>query len=154
MLKYKHINNIFIFALHPHSFIMLNTLLAPQPWETNISLLEEFLDVLPLQYRTIVALGYFTASRIEDILSLQKHNITPQTIIIQDSSSKTTREVQIIAKLRPYLTVYLNGCQNKTSNFLFTDRLGNPLKSSQVFKILKMVARTINLPHIYLFILR
>lgn len=154
MLGYKHINNFFTFAQHPNYFIMLNTILAPQPWEPNISLLEEFLDILPLQYRTIVALSYFTASRIEDILSLQKHHITPQTIIIQDSSSKTTREAQIIARLRPYLTVYLNGYNNQRSSFLFTDRLGKPLKTSQVFKILRMVAKTINLPHVYLFILR
>lgn len=133
---------------------MLNAIFAPQPWEPNISLLEEFLDILPLQYRTIVALAYFTASRIEDILSLQKEDINPETIIIKDSNSQKIRKARIIAELRPYLTVYLNGYNFEKSNFLFADRLGNPLKSSQVFKILKIVANNISLPDVYLFILR
>ncbi|MDJ0730488.1 MAG: tyrosine-type recombinase/integrase [Crocosphaera sp.] len=134
--------------------MILNTIIAPQPWEPNISLLEEFLDLLPLQYRTIVALAYFTASRIEDILSLQKQDITPETIIIQDSTSQKRKKVQIIARLQPYLTVYLNGYESQPSNLLFTDQFGQPLKSSQVFKVLKIVAKKINLPDLYLFVLR
>ncbi|ACB51845.1 hypothetical protein cce_2497 [Crocosphaera subtropica ATCC 51142] len=154
LLRYKYINNIFIFSLHSHPFIMLNTLLTPHLWKPKISLLEEFLQVLPLQYRTIVALAYFTTSRVEDILSLQKQDITSEMIIIEDSTLRKTKQVPIITKLRPYLTVYLNGYETQSSDFLFSDKLGKPLKTSQVFKILKMVANKINLPDMYLSVLR
>ena len=134
--------------------MMLNTIVSPQPWEAEISLLEEFLELLLLQYRTIVAWAYFTASSIEDILSLQKEDITNEILIIQDSNTKKTKQIQIIPRLRPYLTVYLNGYKSQQSNLLLTDKFGNPLKISQVFKVLKMVAKKINLPHLYLFILK
>ncbi|MGK7880220.1 MAG: tyrosine-type recombinase/integrase [Crocosphaera sp.] len=133
---------------------MLNTIFSHQPWEAEISLLEEFLDLLPIQYRTIVALAYFTASRIEDILFLQKEDITNEMLIIQDSNTKKTKQIQIIPRLRPYLTVYLNGYKSQQSNLLFTDKFGNPLKISQVLKVLNMVAKKINLPNVYLFILQ
>ncbi|MGK7942738.1 MAG: tyrosine-type recombinase/integrase [Crocosphaera sp.] len=133
---------------------MLKALLAPQPWELEISALEEFLDTLPLQYRTIVALAYFTSSRIEDILSLKFRDILAETIIIQESEGKKPKYVPIISSLRPYLTVYLNGYQVSPSDFLFTDSKGKPLKSSSVFKILKIVAKEINLPELYLFVLK
>lgn len=133
---------------------MFNTLLTPQLWKPKISLLEEFLQVLPLQYRTIVALAYFTTSRIEDILSLQKKDITSEIIIIEDSNLREIKKVPIMTKLRPYLTVYLNGYDPNQSDLLFTDRLGNPLTSSHVFKILNIVAKKINLPDMYLSVLR
>ncbi|CCQ67318.1 tyrosine-type recombinase/integrase [Crocosphaera watsonii] len=116
--------------------------------------MEEFLDQLPLKYRTIVAIAYFTASRIEDILSLHKEDITHETVIIKDSNAKNRKQVQIIPRLRPYLTVYLNGYKSQPSSLLFSDKFGYPLKSSQVFKVLKMVAKNINLPYVYLFILQ
>ncbi|MDJ0597318.1 MAG: tyrosine-type recombinase/integrase [Crocosphaera sp.] len=128
-------------------------MLSPQRCTPQCSLLEEFLQVLPLQYRTIVAIAYFTTSRIKDILLLQKQDITPEKIIIRDSTLQKIKKVTIIPKLRPYLTVYLNGYDTQKSDFLFTDQLGQPLKSSQVFKILKIVAKNINLPHIYWLIL-
>ena len=133
---------------------MLNTILSPQPWDAEVSLLEEFLGQLPLKYRTIVAIAYFTASRIEDILSLHKEYITHETVIIKDSNAKNRKQVQIIPRLRPYLTVYLNGYKSQPSSLLFRDKFGYPLKSSQVFKVLKMVAKNINLPYVYLFILQ
>lgn len=133
---------------------MLNTLLTPQQWKPEISLLEEFLRVLPLQYRTIVAIAYFTTSRIDDILYLRKQDISSEIIIIKDSNLKKTKKVSIIAKLRPYLTVYLNGYKAQSSDFLFSDNLGKPLRTSQVFKILNIVANKINLPDMYWSILR
>lgn len=133
---------------------MLNAILPLHSWEPEISALEEFLDTLPLQYRTIVALAYFTSSRIEDILSLKFRDILAETIIIQESELKQTKYVPIISSLRPYLTVYLNGHQLNPSDFLFTDSKGKPLTSSSVFKILKIVAKEIYLPEIYLFVLK
>lgn len=133
---------------------MLNAILPPHSWEPEIPALEEFLDTLPLQYRTIVALAYFTSSRIEDILSLKLGDILAETIIIQESELKQTKYVPIVSSLRPYLTVYLNGYQPHPSEFLFTDSKGQPLKIASVFKILNIVAQKINLPEIYLFVLK
>ena len=117
------------------------------------SLLEDFLQVLPLQYRTIVAIAYFTNSRIEDILLLREQDITSEIMMIRDSTLKKLKKVPILADLQPYLTLYLNGCHSQTSDLLFTDNAGNPLPISQVFKIIKIVAKNINLPDMYLLIL-
>ncbi|MDJ0510702.1 MAG: tyrosine-type recombinase/integrase [Crocosphaera sp.] len=133
---------------------MLNAILPPHSWEPEISALEEFLDTLPLQYRTIVALAYFTSSRIEDILSLKFRDILAETIVIEESEPKQTKYVPIISILRPYLTVYLHGYKSHQSELLFTNSNGKPLKSSSVFKILNIVAKEINLPEIYLFVLK
>ncbi|MGB5594870.1 MAG: tyrosine-type recombinase/integrase [Crocosphaera sp.] len=132
---------------------MLNIVHEPQLCSEQVSLLEELLDTLPLKYRTIVALAYFTSSRIEDILSLKKKNITTEKIIIKQSELGETKYVPILSNLRPYLTVYLNGYEEKESEFVFSDKLGKPLTSSLVFKVLNIVAKKINLPEIYLFVL-
>ncbi len=132
---------------------MLNIVHEPQPCSEQVSLLEELLDTLPLKYRTIVALAYFTSSRIEDILSLKKDNITTEKIIIKQSELGETKYVPILSNLRPYLTVYLNGYEENESEFVFSDKLGKPLTSSLVFKVLNIVAKKINLPEIYLFVL-
>ena len=132
---------------------MVSTILPPQQQKNQSSLLENFLQVLPLQYRTLVAIAYFTNSRIEDILLLQKQDITLGKIIIRDSTLEKVKKVPILSQLQPYLTVYLNGYNPQKSDLLFTDKQGKPLKSSQVFKILKLVANKINLPDIYWLIL-
>ncbi|MDJ0657862.1 MAG: dimethyladenosine transferase [Crocosphaera sp.] len=132
---------------------MISIILPPQRRKPQGSPLEDFLEVLPLQYRTIVAIAYFTNSKIEDILFLQKQDITPELILIRDSTLQKVKKVSILAQLQPYLTVFLNGYNPQKSDLLFTDKEGNPLKSSQVFKILKLVANKINLPDIYWLIL-
>ncbi|MEA5534795.1 tyrosine-type recombinase/integrase [Crocosphaera sp. XPORK-15E] len=119
----------------------------------QISLLEEFLDILPLKYRTIVALAYFTSSRINDILSLKVSDIKADQIIINQSEFGKAKCVPILSTLKPYLTVYLNGLYQKNSDFIFPDKLGKPMKISSVFKVLKLVAQQVNLPEMYLFVL-
>ncbi|MEL4896218.1 tyrosine-type recombinase/integrase [Crocosphaera sp. Alani8] len=133
---------------------MLNTTNSLQSREPSISPLEELLETLPLRHRIIVALAYFTSSKIEDVLSLQQKDITSTTVFIRDSNTRKVKKSKITARLRPYLTVYLNGKELQKSNFLFTDRAGKPLKSFQVFKVLEAVAKSINFPDVYLFILR
>ena len=118
-----------------------------------VSLLEEFLDTLPLQYRTIVALAYFTSSRISDVLSLKISDISSEGIVIKQSEFGEVKFVPMLSFLKPYLTVYLNGFHQHKSAFLFTDKSGNPLKASTVFKVLKLVAKQIHFPEIYLFVL-
>ncbi|HAC62601.1 MAG TPA: dimethyladenosine transferase [Cyanothece sp. UBA12306] len=121
---------------------------------TQDSLLQEFLDTLPLKYRTIMAIAYFTSSKITDILSLKISDIYPDKIAINHSESEQTQLVPITSLLRPYLTLYLNGfCQQK-SEFIFGDTRGEPLQIGKVFRVLNLVARQINLPEIYLFILK
>lgn len=121
---------------------------------TEESLLREFLDTLPLCYRTIVAIAYFTSSKISDIISLKTSDIHPHQIEIFESESDSNRLVPITPLLRPYLTLYLNGLKQQKSEFLFSNSQGEPLKSWTVFRVLDLVARQINLPEIYLFILR
>lgn len=132
---------------------MINMSLPLQTWKHQSSLLEDFLQVLPLQYRTIVAIAYFTNSKVEDILLLRKQDITSEIMMIRDSTLRKVKKVPILAQLQPYLTLYLNGYNPQTSDLLFTDNAGNPLQISQVFKILKIVAKNINLPDIYWLIL-
>ncbi|WP_119259370.1 tyrosine-type recombinase/integrase [cyanobacterium endosymbiont of Rhopalodia gibberula] len=118
------------------------------------SLLQEFLETLPLPYKTMVAIAYFTSSRINDILSLKTSDIYPNQIKIAKSEPSFNKLVPITPLLRPYLTIYLNGLKPQKSAFLFVNSQGEPLKSWVVFRVLNMTARQINLPEIYFFILR
>lgn len=115
--------------------------------------IEEFLETLPLTYRTIVALAYFTSSRISDVLSLKVKDIAPDQIIIHQSDLGKPKCVPILASLKPYLTVYLNGQKHNYSDLIFADKFGQPLKQSTVMKVLKLVAKQISLPELYLFVL-
>ncbi|XTZ11472.1 MAG: tyrosine-type recombinase/integrase [cyanobacterium endosymbiont of Rhopalodia inflata] len=118
------------------------------------SLLQEFLETLPLPYKTIVAISYFTSSRISDILILKTSDIYPNQIKITKSESNFNKLVPITPLLRPYLTIYLNGLKPQESAFLFVNSQGEPLTSWVVFRVLNITARQINLPEVYLFILR
>jgi integrase len=118
------------------------------------SLLQEFLETLPLPYKTIVAIAYFTSSRISDILLLKNSDIYSNQIKIIKSESSLNNLVPITPLLRPYLTIYLNGLKPHKSAFIFVDSQGEPLKSWVVFQVLNMTARQINLPEVYCFILR
>ncbi|MEA5511081.1 tyrosine-type recombinase/integrase [Crocosphaera sp. UHCC 0190] len=133
---------------------MLNLTYTPPESLDQFSLLEEFLGILPLKYRTIVALAYFTSSRISDILSLKVSDIKDDQIIINQSEFGKPKCVPILSTLKPYLTVYLNGYYQKRSGLIFADKVGKPMKSSSVFKVLKLVSKQISLPEMYLFILR
>lgn len=117
------------------------------------SLLQEFLETLPLQYRTMVAIAYFTSSRISDILNLKTSDIYPNQIKITKSESNSGKLVPITPLLRPYLTIYINGLESQKSAFLFVNSRGEPFKSWVVFHVLNIIARQINLPEIYFFIL-
>ncbi|WP_267383438.1 tyrosine-type recombinase/integrase [Cyanobacterium sp. uoEpiScrs1] len=118
------------------------------------SLLQEFLETLPLPYKTMVAISYFTSSRISDILFLKTNDIYPDQIKIARSEFNSYKLVPITPLLRPYLTIYLNGLKSQKSAFLFVNSKGEPFKTCVVFKVLNMTARQINLPEIYFFILR
>ncbi|XTZ19281.1 MAG: tyrosine-type recombinase/integrase [cyanobacterium endosymbiont of Rhopalodia fuxianensis] len=118
------------------------------------SLLQEFLETLPLPYKTIVAIAYFTSSRISDILILKTSDIYPNQIKITKSESNFNKLVPITPLLRPYLTIYLNGLKPQKSAFLFVNSQGEPLTSWVVFRVLNITARQIHLPEVYLFILR
>lgn len=118
------------------------------------SLLQEFLETLPLPYKTMVAISYFTSSRISDILFLKTNDIYPDQIKIARSEFNSYKLVPITPLLRPYLTIYLNGLKSQKSAFLFVNSKGEPFKTCVVFKVLNITARQINLPEIYFFILR
>ena len=116
--------------------------------------LEEFLATLPLKYRTMVAIAYFTSSKISDILSLKLSDIDAHKIAIFQSESASIKLAPIDPLLRPYLSIYLNALTEHSSDFIFTNALGELMNSWSVFQVLKRVASQINLPELYLFVLR
>ncbi|ACK64441.1 hypothetical protein PCC8801_0343 [Rippkaea orientalis PCC 8801] len=127
-------------------------------YQTNLALpedspLQEFLATLPLKYRTIVALAYFTSSKIIDILSLKISDIDADKILIVQSDSGFSKLVPINPLLRPYLTIYLDGMGQKSTEFVFANSVGESMDSMSVFEVLKLVARQINFPEVYLFVL-
>ncbi len=127
---------------------------SPLSNTTQESLLREYLATLPLPYRTMVAIAYFTSSKISDIISLKTSDIYPNQIQISQTESKSYKLVPITPLLRPYLTIYMNGINREKSGFLFSDSHGHPLKSWTVFRVLNLIAAQINLPEVYLFVLR
>ena len=132
---------------------MVNVSKQPQASLEELSLLKEFLDSLPLKYRTIVAIAYLTSSRIRDVLTLKVSDIKANLITINQSELSQGKCSPILPLLQSYLTVYLNGKKFNQSEFLFADKFGQPLKTSTVFKVLQLVAKPINFPDVYLFVL-
>ena len=87
-------------------------------------------------------------------MCLKISDISSEGIVIKQSEFGAVKCVPMLSLLKPYLTVYLNGYHQHKSAFLFTDKFGKPLKTSTVFKVLKLVAEQIHFPEMYLFVLR
>ncbi len=96
---------------------------------------------------------FFTSSHIQDILPLKITDIEEEIIVIYESKLQTRKSIIISSRLKPYLTVYLNGYRIKRSNLLFCDEQGRMLTYPKVLQVLNIVAKKVNLPDVYLYIL-